>query len=178
MKTLQTMCALQEKDLDVKKRVTGESYTHKRFLPLSVMEIITPIFRGLTKDELLSKCQHGHTQNSNESSNHTLWSRIPKEVFVGYSTLKMGALDAEVGFKDGAIARLQVLTRLQMDVSKTTYETLKRIDVVRVRKAEKEALVATKEGRVMKRQLKRKHDDAEITDTAQYGAGTFNKIKW
>lgn len=95
-----------------KARVTGESYTHKSSLQLSVMEIITPIFRGLTKDELFSKCQHGHTQNHNESFNLTLWSRIPKEVFVRYSTLKVGALDAEVAFNDGAIARVQVLTRL------------------------------------------------------------------
>lgn len=150
-----------------KARVTGESYTHKSSLQLSVMKIITPIFRGLTKDELLSKCQHGHTQNPNESSNHTLWSRIPKEVFVGYSTLKMGALDAEVAFKGGGIARAQVLTRLQKDVSKNTYVTLNRIDTVRVRKAEKEALEATKEGRVMNRQLKRRHDDAKTKDTAQ-----------
>lgn len=44
----------------------------------------------------------------------------------------MGALDAEVAFKGGAIARSQVLTRLQKDVSKNTYETLNRIDIVRV----------------------------------------------
>lgn len=43
-----------------------------------------------------------------------------------------------------------------MGVCKNAYETLKRIDIVRVRKAEKEALDATKEGRVMKRQLNRK----------------------
>lgn len=58
-------------------------------------------------------------------------------------------------------------------MSVRAHDTLNRIDTVRVRKAEKEALEATKEGGVMKRQLKRKHDDAEIKDTAQYDAGAF-----
>lgn len=156
-----------------KAQVTGESYAHKSSIPLSVMETIKPIFRDLTSDELLSKCQHGHTQNPNESFNHTLWSRIPKEVFVGYHTLKMGALDAAVVFNEGALGRVQVLTRLEMGVSKNTYDSLKRIDSVRVRKAEKEALEATKEVRVKKRQLKRKLDDTEDQDRGQYSGGAF-----
>ena len=39
---------------------------------------ILPINMDLCKPEILSKCLHDKTQNSNESFNYMIWNRVPK----------------------------------------------------------------------------------------------------
>ena len=41
-------------------------------LPIDVRKAIIPIYNDLRKDEMLKKCLHGKTQNSNESLNVTI----------------------------------------------------------------------------------------------------------
>jgi hypothetical protein len=43
----------------------SKSYRHKYFLLLVVMNTIKPTFRALAEPELLKKCLHSETQNSN-----------------------------------------------------------------------------------------------------------------
>ncbi|GFX93025.1 uncharacterized protein TNCV_139691 [Trichonephila clavipes] len=45
---------------------SGKSYKHKNSLPVAVVEAMRPIFRDLSHPDLLKKCLHGKTQNSNE----------------------------------------------------------------------------------------------------------------
>ncbi|GFT06574.1 uncharacterized protein TNCV_2643801 [Trichonephila clavipes] len=66
-----------------------------------VLNMIKPTYLELCTKELLTKCLHGKTQNSNECLNGVTWQRVPKEVFVCLKTLKSGALDAVIQFNDG-----------------------------------------------------------------------------
>ncbi|GFW72719.1 retrovirus-related Pol polyprotein from transposon 17.6 [Trichonephila clavipes] len=66
-----------------------------------VLNTIKPTYLELCTKELLTKCLHGKTQNSNECLNGVIWQRVPKEVFVCLKTLKSGALDAVIQFNDG-----------------------------------------------------------------------------
>ncbi|GFW90472.1 uncharacterized protein TNCV_77061 [Trichonephila clavipes] len=66
-----------------------------------VLNTIKPTYLELCTKELLTKCLHGKTQNSNECLNSTIWQRVPKEVFVCLKILKSGALDAVIQFNDG-----------------------------------------------------------------------------
>ncbi|GFV85403.1 uncharacterized protein TNCV_3772281 [Trichonephila clavipes] len=66
-----------------------------------VLNMIKPTYLELCTKELLTKCLHGKTQNSNECLNGVIWQRVPKEVFVCLKTLKSGALDAVIQFNDG-----------------------------------------------------------------------------
>ncbi|GFW05502.1 uncharacterized protein TNCV_436831 [Trichonephila clavipes] len=66
-----------------------------------VLNMIKPTYLELCTKELLTKCLHGKTQNSNESLNGVIWQRVPKEVFVCLKILKSGALDAVIQFNDG-----------------------------------------------------------------------------
>ena len=88
---------------------TLESFTHKNTIPKVVMLAIKPVFQDLAHPELLKRCLKDKTQNANESFNNVVWSRIPKNVFVGMSTLELGVLDAVITFNDGYSGRLQVL---------------------------------------------------------------------
>ena len=50
------------------KRVK-EGYKHKNRVPSGIVDLIKPIYKDLSKSELLSKCIHGLAQNVNECLN-------------------------------------------------------------------------------------------------------------
>lgn len=54
------------------------------------MSFIKPIFKDLSKKSLLEKCLKKKTQNPNELFNNIIWSHVPKTIFVGLRTLKLG----------------------------------------------------------------------------------------
>lgn len=134
---------------------------------------IKPIFEDLSNHNLLKKCLHGRTQNPNESFNNIIWTRIPKNNFVGIETLTIGVLDAIVTFNSGALGKVQVLEKLCGDAGSNCVVGLKHIDKTRILGANKAALEYTKQKRKQKRQLKRKREDKEEEKTPQYGAGMF-----
>ncbi|GFW79683.1 uncharacterized protein TNCV_4361091 [Trichonephila clavipes] len=65
-----------------------------------VLNTIKPTYLELCTKELLTKCLHGKTQNSNECLNGVIWQRVPEEAFVCLKILKSGALDAVIQFND------------------------------------------------------------------------------
>ncbi|GFT54359.1 uncharacterized protein TNCV_2726961 [Trichonephila clavipes] len=54
-----------------------------------VLNTIKPTYLELCTKELLTKCLHGKTQNSNQCLNGVIWQRVPEEVFVCLKTLKI-----------------------------------------------------------------------------------------
>ena len=54
------------------------THTHKNNLPATSMDEIQPIFKDLSKTELLRKCLVGYTQSSNECVNSVIWKLSPK----------------------------------------------------------------------------------------------------
>ena len=130
----------------------NKPYFHKHSIPPAVMEAIKPTFQALSKPELLKKCLHGKTQNVNESFNNVIWSRIPKNTFVGRNTLELGVYDSLLTFNDGNIGRLKVFKELQFtDYGANTVAALRNADAERLRKAEQAAKEMTKESRIQKR---------------------------
>ena len=63
-------------------QVTGtNNYVEKPGLPIPLRKL-EQIFRELSTPELLERCLHGNTQNSNEALNGLIWERCPKNIFV------------------------------------------------------------------------------------------------
>ena len=79
---------------------------------LSLTSINVFSFKDLGCDELLKKCMHGETQNINESLNNLIWTKCPKQVYVGNSTSKMSVASAVIKYNDGATGLLPVLIKL------------------------------------------------------------------
>lgn len=157
-----------------KAQSLNQTYSHKNSLPEAVLLAIKPIFRDLSKPQLLKKCLHGQTQNPNESFNSVIWKRMPKTEFVGIKTLKFGTADAVITFNEGSIAKSSVLKRLGCNISSNTVEGLKSIDRERIYKSENAVLQLTKEARMKKRNMKRKREDKEEqNDNPEYGPGLF-----
>ena len=76
----------------------SEPYKHTKSIPPAIMSAIKPIYRDLSKEDLLSKCTHGKTQNLNESFNHVLWSVLPKNIFIRMNTFSFGVYEAISSF--------------------------------------------------------------------------------
>lgn len=152
-----------------RSQVTGESYCHKHSLPYAVAEVIKPVYRDLSKPELLKRCLHGKTQNPNESLNNCIWERVPKSVFVSLLALNIGVKDAVITFNDGSLARVLVLREMGITPGKNCWACLQRIDKERIYYANKAAELGTKEGRTKRRQ---ENCRKEVEDE-EYNPGMF-----
>ena len=73
------------------------------------------MFLELSDENLLSKCLHGKTQNSNESINGVIWKGCPKDVFVGWKVLEMGVASAVISFNDGTKRLIDVMKELKVE---------------------------------------------------------------
>ena len=151
---------------------TGSTYTHKNALPLTIMEAIKPIYKDLSMPSLLKKCIHGKTQNTNESLNNCIWERIPKNVFVGAQTLRIGVFDAVLTFNEGVMARKKVLDGLGIGVGSNCINALRGIDNLRLFYANRAAESMTKEARTERRQQK-KRKEAEDDGQEDYCPGMY-----
>ena len=92
----------------------GNKYRRKPGIPKWIHDIIRPIFQDLSSDELLSKCLHGRTQNSNEAINHMIWQKCPKNIFVQRDVLEMAVNSAIITFNEGPIGIQDVLKCLNI----------------------------------------------------------------
>uniref|UniRef100_A0A0B7BM11 Mutator-like transposase domain-containing protein n=1 Tax=Arion vulgaris TaxID=1028688 RepID=A0A0B7BM11_9EUPU len=75
-----------------KYKLNPEKYRHG--LPQAVMDFIQPVFTDLANEDLLRKCLHGKTQNSNETLNKLVWQRCSKEVYVERETIEEAVFSA------------------------------------------------------------------------------------
>ena len=70
--------------------------------------------------ELLAKCLHGETQNSNESLSNMIWAKCPRNVFVTKPVLQLGVNSAVIEFNEGTNGVIRVLEELGIDIDKET----------------------------------------------------------
>ena len=62
-----------------------------RLIDEHVEKHIRPVYEKLSKDELLTRCLGGHTQNANESFNFTAWRMSPKHLHSGIKIVEIAA---------------------------------------------------------------------------------------
>lgn len=154
---------------------TEHEFRHRNNIPAAVMEAIKPIYRELAHPNLLAKCLHGRTQNPNESFNNVIWTRIPKNVFVGAKTLRLGVSDAVITYNAGNIGRIKVLEQLGINPGVNTLQAFHRMDKLRISKAQRaaEQMTAEARGRRKRKLLSSQGEQEEDSDNADYGPGCF-----
>ena len=54
------------------------NYNDDKNSPSSFLDVVKPIFKSLTKNELLNRRLKDWTQNQNEAMDGILWSKCPK----------------------------------------------------------------------------------------------------
>ncbi|GFU98821.1 uncharacterized protein TNCV_4937511 [Trichonephila clavipes] len=128
-----------------KAELLGETYHHKNSLPVDVVEAMRPVFRDLANPELLKKCLHGGTQNSNESVNNLIWSRVPKKTFVQLEVLSLGTYDAVSSFNMGNVSKLEILRKMCIEPGDYTVQAMECLDKQRLLRTKYSCLQKTKE---------------------------------
>jgi len=78
-------------------------YNARINLPMWISDLLKPTFIALSDEALLAKCVHGQTQNTNESLNSVVWTRCPKNIFVGRQTFEMAINSAVLQYNDGTV---------------------------------------------------------------------------
>ena len=152
----------------------GEAYVEKPGLPIAVRNAIFHIFQDLSPEELLKKCLHGKTQNDNEAINNIIWTRLPKNIYVGWYTFQIGVASAVVSFNSGAHGLLDVFRQLNMVVGCFTKKFCLKSDMTRIKKMKRKMSVEGKNIRKRRRAEKKgfvvrnEEKEGEV-----YGSGLF-----
>ena len=89
-----------------------EKYKHTNGLLQAIVDLVSPIFEDLSKEELLSKCLHGQKQNGNKCLNNLIWQRCSKEIYVDRITVEEAVYSAVSYFNGGSILILKTLEKL------------------------------------------------------------------
>ncbi|GFV55417.1 uncharacterized protein TNCV_2463071 [Trichonephila clavipes] len=138
-----------------------------------VLNTIKPTYLELCTKELLTKCLHGKTQNSNECLNGVIWQRVPKEVFVCLKILKSGALDAVIQFNDGYKGCVEIFKKLNITPGYFTLKAYKHLDINRINDAERHSTPNVKLRRKILRAKRKKINVLESKEGVIYKSGAF-----
>ena len=117
----------------VKDKLLGtKRYHDSKRLPSVFSECLRPIFEKLTAEDLLSRCQMGLTQNSNESAHAVLWGKFSKTSFYGKTRLLLAVGETVCVFNTGAGAQLDIMEAAGIKTSgANTTKMLRREDFLR-----------------------------------------------
>ena len=143
--------------IEVKKRgatLDGTMYTDKAGIPIVVRDLILPMFKDLSKPELLQRCLHGKTQNNNECLNGVFWKRLPKDTFVGRTTLEIGTCSAIINFNDGAVGFLNVMRKLCLRDGSFTRDYCLKTDKDRTKQGDRKSTTVVKNARKRSRDIR------------------------
>ena len=66
-----------------------------------IHELVKPIFKDLSSNDLVSRCLHGKTQNANEALNNIIWRKCPKGDFVEKDLLECAVNSTVLQFNEG-----------------------------------------------------------------------------
>ena len=151
-----------------------KTYKDKISIPYYIHNIIKPIFKDLSNDELLMKCLHGQTQNTNEALNSIIWTRCPKNVFVNRSTLEIGVNSAIIHFNNGSIGVTEVFNHFGLSGDVTVKKSQER-NKDRINRMNKKSTNKIKKRRKRLRTIKKgfsdREEETEVTES--YVPGRF-----
>lgn len=151
-----------------------ESYVHKDGLPACIVSLIEPIYDDLSNPELLSKCMHGQTQNTNESFHRVIWDRCMKEVWVGRPVLEQATYSAVAHFNDGSVTIINILKELGLLPGFFTYKYSIHIDSKRLSDARRKSSEQGKQRRKVIRATKKGFMDKNKENEGEtYSKGGF-----
>lgn len=71
-----------------------KDFNHPPPLHPDVEKHLIPIYDDLSREDLLTRCLGGHTQNANESYNSTIWRLAPKHLNSGIKIVEIAAFTA------------------------------------------------------------------------------------
>ena len=147
---------------------SGQGDRDKNRLPNFICDAIKPVFESLASTELLEKCSHEGTQNTNESFHHLIWDRCPKHIFVGRTRLEIAVFDATVVYNDGERATASIFDNLSMKPGHFALKCFDTLDARRISKSD-----AASQSNTVSVCRRRAIERAQLNSDDSYTAGAF-----
>ncbi len=156
------------------KLTQKNTYKAKVSLPSAITELLKPIFRNLSSDELLKKCTHGRTQNENEALNGVIWQRCPKTVYVSRDVLELATASAVINYNEGARGLLSVMEELGIEPGRKMREASIKADTVSIKKIRHKSSEKEKKEKNKLRSIKKGFiDNEQALEGETYQSGAF-----
>ncbi|GFV36753.1 CCHC-type domain-containing protein [Trichonephila clavipes] len=124
-------------------------------LPNKIINQIKPTYLKLCNETLLKKCLHGKTQDCNESYNNILWNIVPKNIFIGLETFRLGALLALILYNSGYAGILSVIRNVNGSLPESVAQELLKFDKQRISTSLRHSLPIAKLSRKKEKQLEK-----------------------
>jgi len=133
----------------LQKAIVGNTneFKHNPAMSDEVFKAIKPVYEELSRDNLLSRCLGGFTQNSNESFNSLVWSMAPKSISSGKSVLDIAVNLAVVYFNDGFFGIMQVMKQMGISIGLSCYNFCSEANAARIAQSERSLSVKAREAR-------------------------------
>lgn len=152
-----------------------KDFDHPPPLHQEVVKHLIPIYEDLSREDLLTRCLGGHTQNSNESLNSTIWRLAPKHLNSGIKIIEIGSFIAASVFNEGYSSILKMMTLLNINIGQQCKMFADNYDACRVTRQEHRTLSSIKEARTARRlQRQQQHEFNEEAEGLLYGPGIAN----
>ena len=133
-------------------KITGKKeYKTKINISKAIHELMKPIFKDLSSDELLKKCTHGETQNANEALKKLVWQDCPEDNFVSRPIVEIATVSAVIHFNDGAHGISDVLSNLEIKPGMFTIVSSRLMNKTRTEKMNKKS---TEKGKNRQKKLR------------------------
>ena len=133
---------------------------------------LLPIYEDLSRENLLERCLGGHTQNTNESFNSTIWRLAPKHVHFGVKIIEILAYIAAGVFNEGYTSILRIMNTLGIIVGTQAKAFTDTTDEARITRQNRMSLSETKEARIARKQLQIENNQLfEEAEGLLYGPG-------
>lgn len=142
-------------------QATGQNYVHPPPLHADVQKHLLPIYEDLSRDDLLTRCLGGYTQNANESFNALVWRLAPKHLHCGPKTVEIAAYIAATVFNDGFTSVLKMMKCLELTIGSSANNYAQKIDEDRVERQNQRSESCTKEARLAKKMELAKQEEGE-----------------
>ncbi|GFU22754.1 uncharacterized protein TNCV_105711 [Trichonephila clavipes] len=143
-------------------------------LPNKIINQIKPTYLKLCNETLLKKCLHGKTQNCNESYNNILWNIVPKNIFIGLETFRLGALLALILYNSGYAGILSVIRNVNGSLPESVAQELLKFDKQRISTSLRHSLPIAKLSRKKRKAARKtKSTKDEKTEGLVYSYGGF-----
>ncbi|XP_071652157.1 uncharacterized protein [Temnothorax longispinosus] len=168
--------AYAELQSNQKRKIKSFIHTYDA-LPTNVLMAIKPIYKDLSKQELLDRCVGGFTQNNNKSYNQLIWKISPKILPSGLISIEIAAYVSACVFNEGSKAMLQIMQAMGISIGPNAHAFVADEDQERVATAERRAQENTREAR--KRRRQEKIDALEVASAAEgllYGPGIDDSV--
>lgn len=128
--------------------------------------------KELSQDKLLNRCLGGHTQNSNESFNATVWNLAPKSYSSGKKILNIAIDIAVCNFNDDLTNILWIIKVFEMNIGIQSYNFCLKADAKWIKHAEPSLIDAAKEARSSIKSSRKENEEEYLNLEGQlYGPG-------